>query len=99
MKREWKEVVIENIEFFNCEVDKIKIFENYVEGNFNKEVIRIVKLIVEGEEDYNFIFIYGKFGIGKIYLFNVICNEFFKKEVLVKYINVNFFIRDILYFF
>ncbi|WP_429987964.1 DnaA ATPase domain-containing protein, partial [Mycoplasmopsis bovis] len=49
----------------NREVDKTKTFDNYVEGNFNKEAIRIAKLIVDGEEDYNPIFIYGKSGIGK----------------------------------
>ncbi len=82
----------------NREVDKTKTFDNYVEGNFNKEAIRIAKLIVDGEEDYNPIFIYGKSGIGKTHLLNAICNEFLKKDVTVKYINANSFTRDISYF-
>ncbi|AEI89716.1 chromosomal replication initiator protein DnaA [Mycoplasma bovis] len=98
IKRERKEEAIENIELSNREVDKAKTFDNYVEGNFNKEAIRIAKLIVDGEEDYNPIFIYGKSGIGKTHLLNAICNEFLKKDVSVKYINANSFTRDISYF-
>nr|WP_307907843.1 DnaA/Hda family protein [Mycoplasmopsis bovis] len=98
IKRERKEEAIENIELSNREVDKTKTFDNYVEGNFNKEAIRIAKLIVDGEEDYNPIFIYGKSGIGKTHLLNAICNEFLKKDVTVKYINANSFTRDISYF-
>ncbi|MBZ4195335.1 chromosomal replication initiator protein DnaA [Mycoplasma tauri] len=99
VKKERKDTAIENIELSNRDVDKDLNFDNYIECEFNKEVIKIAKYVANnGGNEYSPIFIYGKSGLGKTHLLYSICNALIEKGITVKYINANSFSRDISYF-
>ncbi|MBU4689592.1 chromosomal replication initiator protein DnaA [Mycoplasma zalophidermidis] len=70
-------------------------FDTYVEGEFNKEAIRIGRYIADGGQEYNPVFIFSKSGLGKTHLLHAIGNELVKLGRSVQYINPGDFVTDI----
>ncbi|MGV2392619.1 UNVERIFIED_CONTAM: DnaA/Hda family protein [Campylobacter lari] len=70
-------------------------FNNYVKCDFNAEAVRFANMIINGENSFNPVFIYGSSGLGKTHLLHAISHELISKNVSVKYVNSNTFSRDI----
>ncbi|WP_129687375.1 chromosomal replication initiator protein DnaA, partial [Mycoplasmopsis bovigenitalium] len=71
-------------------------FKNYIESEFNKDVVKMAKSLVNGElNPFNVVFIFGNSGLGKTHLFNAIGNELIKQDKSVIYINPTNFVTEI----
>ncbi|QBF34325.1 chromosomal replication initiator protein DnaA [Mycoplasmopsis phocirhinis] len=81
-------------ENINSQFKKDFSFDNYVESDFNRQVIAIGKNIAEGGFLYNPVFIFSKSGLGKTHLLNAIGLELEKKNVEVIYLNAIDFVTD-----
>ncbi|KKB26698.1 Chromosomal replication initiator protein DnaA [Mycoplasmopsis meleagridis] len=77
------------------DIRKDHTFENYVEGKFNHEAIKICKMIINGEKNFNPVLIYGKSGLGKTHLLHATINQLLKDNVKVMYINPSIFVREV----
>ncbi|AIA29184.1 chromosomal replication initiation protein DnaA [Mycoplasmopsis californica] len=62
-------------------------FETYVEGKFNSEALRMARAVLEGEREYNPIFMTANSGLGKTHLLHALGNELQKQNSDVIYIN------------
>ncbi|WP_051630113.1 chromosomal replication initiator protein DnaA [Mycoplasma simbae] len=70
-------------------------FETYVEGDFNREAIKIGREIAAGNFNFNPVFISANSGLGKTHLLNAIGNELNKQDKKVIYLNPADFVSDI----
>lgn len=70
-------------------------FEKYVKGDFNKDAIRIAKMLALGDATFNPVFISANSGLGKTHLLNAIANDFLKTNQTVIYLNPGEFVTDI----
>ncbi|WP_051677954.1 helix-turn-helix domain-containing protein [Mycoplasmopsis opalescens] len=75
------------IEDTNSIINTSYTLENYVEGEFNTEAIRLANYIINGGREFNLIFIYGNSGTGKTHLLHSICNGLEQKNITTKYVN------------
>ena len=95
-----KNLIDKNIEI-NQEINtnnKIKTFNNYIVGKFNKFLYESsLKLIHNQNSTSNVMFIYGNTGLGKTHLLNEIINECKNKipDKKVKYLSTEEFLRDV----
>ena len=74
---------------------KKNIFDNYVECDFNREVIKMAKQIVKKPGKFSPFFITAKSGLGKTHLLHAIGNEVLKNNLSVIYIEPNKFTKNI----
>ncbi len=75
-------------------------FDDYIEADFNKDVIALGKKILEQDKAiYNPLFIYSSSGMGKTHFLNALGNEIVKKtNKLVCYISPDHFIKKVTQF-
>ncbi|MCT4469566.1 DnaA ATPase domain-containing protein [Mycoplasma sp. HS2188] len=78
----------------NSQFKKEFSFENYVESDFNREVIKIGKLIADGNFLYTPVFISSKSGLGKTHWLNAVGLELEKKNISVIYLNPIDFVTE-----
>lgn len=88
-----KKIIVNDINEFNQEMS----FDNYIVGNFNKDVYMAIKKILTNSNDVsiNPLFIFGSTGVGKTHLLNALGVKY--KEIypnkFIKYINAEDFLR------
>lgn len=70
-------------------------FENYIEGKFNNEVIKIGKTLIKHLGKFSPLFITANSGLGKTHLLHAIGNIFIKKNMNAAYIEPNNFTRKV----
>ncbi|WGI36659.1 chromosomal replication initiator protein DnaA [Mesomycoplasma lagogenitalium] len=71
-------------------------FDNWIQGSFNKDVLRASKSILNGEEiEFNPIFIHSNSGMGKTHFLHALGNELKKQNKIVYYLNPDFFTNEI----
>ncbi|MBD5423202.1 MAG: chromosomal replication initiator protein DnaA [Mycoplasma sp.] len=80
----------------NSNLNKNFIFDDYIEADFNKDVIALGKKIINQDEViYNPLFIYSSSGMGKTHFLNAVGNELVKNNKQVCFINPDQFIKKI----
>lgn len=80
----------------NSNLNKNFLLEDYIEGDFNKDVIAIGNKILSQEKaTYNPLFIYSSSGMGKTHFLNGVGNELVKNGKSVCYINPEQFIKKV----
>ena len=80
----------------NSNLNKNFLWEDYVEAEFNKDVILLGKNIIsQTKATYNPIFIYSSSGMGKTHFLHAIGNELAKSNYNVCYINPDQFIKKV----
>lgn len=95
---EYSAIEKQNINFAKIptNLNKNYTFEDYVEAEFNKDIISLGKKVLEQEKTiYNPIFIYSSSGMGKTHFLNALGNELVKKNKLVSFINPDQFMKKI----
>ena len=98
---EFEEKIKKNNSFnlVNSNLNKNFNFDDYVEADFNKEVIALGKKILEQDKaTYNPLFIYSSSGMGKTHFLNALGNELVKKNKQVCYISPDQFIKKVTQF-
>ncbi len=91
---------VNNFSAFNSNLNKNFQFDDYIEGDFNKEVIALGKKVLDQSKvSYNPLFIYSSSGMGKTHFLNAIGNELIKKNKSVCYISPDQFIKKVTQFF
>lgn len=78
----------------NSNLNKNLNFQNYIVGQFNKQVYNAAKMILD-EDKIDILFIYGNPGVGKTHISNSIGLEYLEKGKNVLYINADDFVREI----
>ena len=80
----------------NSNLNKNFLWEDYVEAEFNKDVILLGKNIIsQTKATYNPIFIYSSSGMGKTHFLHAVGNELAKSNYNVCYINPDQFIKKV----
>ncbi|QJG67218.1 chromosomal replication initiator protein DnaA [Mycoplasma phocoenae] len=77
-------------------INKKLTFETYARGEFNKFALNGADQIISQDEVFiSPLFIFSSSGLGKTHLLHAIGNELLSKNKTCKYINPDFFTRDI----
>ncbi|WP_022935388.1 chromosomal replication initiator protein DnaA [Mesomycoplasma moatsii] len=82
--------------FANSNLNKNFLFEDYIEADFNKEIIALGKKILnQNKVSFNPLFIYSFSGMGKTHFLNALGNELVAKGKHVCYVNPEQFIKKV----
>ena len=80
----------------NSNLNKNFLLEDYIEADFNRDVILLGKKIIsQAETIYNPIFIYSSSGMGKTHFLHAIGNKLMENNYNVCYINPDQFIKKV----
>ena len=96
---EFDAIVKKNPNFINTNITNLNknfSFDDYIEADFNKDVIALGKKVLsQSKTVYNPLFIYSSSGMGKTHFLNALGNELVNKGQSVCYVSPEQFIKKV----